>query len=225
MELKEGEVNQVPSFFLNALLKRYHHLHDLTINTIYPNFGLIKGDRSVIFHHRHFCRIHLSADDHLEKPDLSRSERLDPQGVGPGGKKLRLDRLLLVHHGPLRRIRSGCRDHLGQDAGRNAVPEAGRNLATGLAEQYGVPGSEVLGDWIISKIVDFLVHKLVYSERKIDQLLSDDAKKGLLDYVNEPLKLQISEECGNKHPISPRRSPWSLATPISPLRSPGPLPR
>jgi hypothetical protein len=33
--------NPVPSFFLNSLLHRYDNLKDFTINTAYPNFGLI----------------------------------------------------------------------------------------------------------------------------------------------------------------------------------------
>ena len=50
----EDDANQVPSFFLNGLLHRYDHLKQFKINTAYPNFGLIKGNRGVIFHHGHF---------------------------------------------------------------------------------------------------------------------------------------------------------------------------
>jgi hypothetical protein len=71
------------------------------------------------------------------------------------------------------------------------------NLATGLAAQYGISDTELFGwlrDTITKKIVDFIVHKLVYSERKTDQLLSEDAKTGLQDFVNGPLKMQLEEE-------------------------------
>ena len=204
MELKEEEPNQVPSFFLNALLKRYHHLNNLTINTVYPNFGLIKGNRSVIFHHGHFVESIYQLMTTLKNlifPDqkdlIRRVWDLEAENfawidffwstLGRSGE-----------FGPDVGI---IYDKMQDEAQFRKLVE---NLATGLAEQYGVPGSDVLGDWIISKIVDFLVHKLVYSERKIDQILSDDAKTGLLDYVNEPLKIQISEECGNRHLYFPQ---------------------
>lgn len=35
-------------------MHRYSHLKDFNIYTAYPNFGLIRGDRAVIFHHGHF---------------------------------------------------------------------------------------------------------------------------------------------------------------------------
>ena len=46
----------VPSYFLNRVVQRWPILKDLTIETAYPNFGLLSPDgrRGVIFHHGHF---------------------------------------------------------------------------------------------------------------------------------------------------------------------------
>lgn len=50
----------IPSYYLNTLLKRYKHLKKLydnnqfDVKVVYPNFGLIKDNKCVIFHHGHF---------------------------------------------------------------------------------------------------------------------------------------------------------------------------
>lgn len=48
--------DQVPSYFLTKLIKRYDHLKNFTITTAYPNFGLFREDtqRCVVFTHGHF---------------------------------------------------------------------------------------------------------------------------------------------------------------------------
>jgi len=44
----------VPSFFLNGIVHRYDRLANFNINTVYPNYGLRRGNLAVIFHHGHF---------------------------------------------------------------------------------------------------------------------------------------------------------------------------
>lgn len=48
--------NPVRSFFLTRLMQRRPNLKDRTIQTAYPNLGLLSDDRrrAVVFHHGHF---------------------------------------------------------------------------------------------------------------------------------------------------------------------------
>jgi mRNA-degrading endonuclease YafQ of YafQ-DinJ toxin-antitoxin module len=189
--------NPVPSFFLTALLKRFKNLKDMDINTAYPNFGLMKGNRSVIFHHGHFIEsIYqlMTTFKNLIFPDHKDLTRMVWDLEAENFAWIDFFWSTLGRSGEFGKDVEIIYDRMQDEAQfRNLV----ENLATGLAAQYGISDHNLLG-WlgqtITKKIVDFVVHKLVYPERKVDQLLSDDAETGLQDYVNGPLKLQIEKE-------------------------------
>jgi len=192
-----GDPNPVPSFFLTALLKRFNNLNDMTINTAYPNFGLMKGNRSVIFHHGHFVESIYQLITTLKNlifPDQKELTRMVWDLEAENFAWIDFFWSTLGRSGEFGKDVEIIYDKMQDEAQFQKLVE---NLATNLAKQYGISDHDLLGwlgDKITKKIVDFVVHKLVYSERKADQLLSDDAETGLQDYVNGPLKLQIEKE-------------------------------
>jgi hypothetical protein len=219
--------NQVPSFFLTALLKRYKNLKGKTINTAYPIFGLMKGNRSVIFHHGHFIESIYQLMTTLKSlifPEQKDLVRLVWDLEAENFAWIDFFWSTMGRSGEFGRDLEIIYDKMQDEAQFRKLVE---NLATGLAAQYGVSGGDLtgwLGDKITKAIVDALVHKLVYSERKAEMILSDDAKTGLQDYVNGPLKLQIEKEWQDRqhldfpdevtfvfgHTHKPFEEPWTF---------------
>jgi hypothetical protein len=195
--------NPVPSYFLNALLHRYDHLKDFTINTAYPNFGLIKGNRCVLFHHGHFVEsiyLLMTTLKNLIFPEQKDWTRKVWDLEAENFAWIDFFWSTLGRSGEFGQDVEIIYDKMQDEAQFRKLVE---NLATGLAEKYGKTGW--LGSEIIKGIVDGLVHKMAYPERnQIDQYLTQDAEQGLLDYVNRPLKMQIDEECWNRHWYFPR---------------------
>jgi len=195
--------NPVPSYFLNALLHRYDHLKDFTINTAYPNFGLMKGNRCVLFHHGHFVEsiyLLMTTLKNLIFPEQKDWTRKVWDLEAENFAWIDFFWSTLGRSGEFGQDVEIIYDKMQDEAQFRKLVE---NLATGLAEKYGKTGW--LGSEIIKGIVDGLVHNLVYPERnQIDQYLTQDAEQGLLDYVNGPLKMQIDEECWNRHWYFPR---------------------
>lgn len=203
MELVDDD-NKVPSFFLDGLMHRYTHLKDFTIYTAYPNFGLIRGERAVIFHHGHFIESIYQLMSTLKNmifPDQGKLIRKVDD--------LEAENFAWIDFFWSTLGRSGQWGHdveiiydkmLDEEQFRKLID----NLATGLAAKYGIPTTGLSGwlDSAVTKaIVNFLVAKLVYPERtQTDKCLSDDAEQGLKAYVNGddgngPLRLQIVEDC------------------------------
>jgi predicted phosphodiesterase len=197
----EKKRNQVPSYFLNALLHRYKNLRKFTINTAYPNFGLLKGKRGVIFHHGHFVesiyllmttlknlifpaqQVLTRTVDDLEAENFAWIDFLWST-LGRSGK---VGKDMEIIYDKM----------LDGDQFKNLV----WNLAQRLAEGNHISDTDLRG-WfnteITQRIYKTLVDKLISPERtKTGQDLSDDAETGLLYYVTCPLKKQIAEEGKN----------------------------
>lgn len=202
----EDDPHPVPSFFLNGLLQRYGHLKNLSIDTVYPNFGLRRDNRVVIFHHGHFVESIYHLMTYLKnlifpKLDTVRRRIWD----------LEAENFAWIDFFWSTLGRSG---EVGRDV--EIIYEKMQNeeqfrkllhtLAQSLAEEYDITG---LGDWIDSQVTELiingLVDKLVKRERtQGEQPLSPDAAQGLSDYLNWPLKTQIEEECINRERLFPR---------------------
>ncbi|MGD0972367.1 MAG: metallophosphoesterase [Desulfobaccales bacterium] len=237
MELEENQ-NQVPSFFLNALLDRYDdvvrydHLKSLKINTAYPNLGLIKDNRCIVFHHGHFVESIYQLMTTLknlifpaQKALIRTVDDLEAENFawidffwstlgrsGDWGKDVEIiyDKM--------------------QDATqfRTLI----ENLANGLAAKYGIPGMDIsgwLGNKITKAIVDAMVDKLVFPERaqagETDKPLSQDAETGLQNYVNGPLKIQIDEECETRHLYLPQEITFVFGHTHKPFEEPRTFPK
>ncbi|MCX5888638.1 MAG: hypothetical protein NTY36_04210 [Deltaproteobacteria bacterium] len=185
--------NPVPSYFLNALLRRYGHLKDMTINTAYPNFGLMKGNRSVIFHHGHFIESIYQLMTTLKNlifPRLQEETREIWDIEAENFAWIDFFWSTMGRSGEFGKDVEIIYDKMQDEAQLRKLVE---NLATGLAEKYGKTGW--LGSAIVKGVVDGLVAKLYNQERtQTSKLLSLDAEQGLLDYVDGPLKMQIQKE-------------------------------
>jgi hypothetical protein len=198
----EDDPNPVPSFFLNVLLQRYDHLKQFKINTAYPNFGVIKGNRGVIFHHGHFIESLYQIMTYMKNlifPQLEKRYRRVWD--------LESENFAWIDFFWSTLGRSG---EVGQDVeiiyekmqNEEQFRKLLNNLADSLAEKYDITG---LGEWLDKLIIKGLMDKVVKTERtQTDQLLSQDAESGLLYYVNWPLKTQLEEECKNRPLLFPR---------------------
>jgi len=190
------DLNPVPSFFLNALMHRYDHLKNLTITTAYPNFGLMQGQRGVIFHHGHFIESIYQLMTILKNLIFPQLEEV-PRKIWD----LESENFAWIDFFWSTLGRSG---DFGKDVeiiydkmqSEVQFRKLLNTLADSLAKKYDITG---MGDWMDSKvtrlILNGLVDKLVNPERtQTEKYLSQDAEQGLLDYVNGPLKIQIEKE-------------------------------
>ncbi len=205
----EDDPNPVPSFFLNGLLQRYKHLKDRSIYTAYPNFGLMQGNRCVIFHHGHFIESIYQLMTYLKNLIFPKLETVDRKVWDLESENFAWIDFFWSTLG-----RSG---EVGQDMeiiyekmqDEEQFRKLLNTLADSLAEKYNITG---MGEWIDSQvtkvIINGLVDKMVKRERtqagQADELLSQDAESGLLYYVNWPLKTQLEEECKDRHLLFPR---------------------
>lgn len=189
---------EVSSFFLTALAHRYDHLKDFHINSAYPNFGLVRDNRAIIFHHGHFVESTYQLMTTLK--NLMFPEQKD--------KTRRVDDLEAENFAWIDFFWStmGRSGEFGKDVeiiydqmqNEEQFRKRIDNLAIGLAKKYGIDiGLEKwLNTGLPKLILDGLVDKLLNPERSQgDKPLSSDAEQGLLDYVNGPLQMQITEEC------------------------------
>ncbi len=198
--------NPVPSFFLNALLHRYDHLKGMTINTAYPNFGLMKGNRGVIFHHGHFIESIYQLMTILKNlifPQLEERTRKIWDLEAENFAWIDFFWSTLGRSGDFGKDVEIIYDKMQSEEQFHKLLNT---LADSLAKKYSITG---MWDWIDSQvtrlIINGLVDKLVKPERtQIDQYLSQDAESGLLDYVNGALQGQIADECTNRHWYFPR---------------------
>jgi predicted phosphodiesterase len=196
----EGDPYPVPSFFLNRLVQRYDHLKTFNINTAYPNFGLIKGNRCVLFHHGHFIESIYQLMTTLKNLIFPKLEEVHRKVWD-----LEAENFAWIDFFWSTLGRSG---EVGQDVEiiyeKMQSEEQFRkliiNLANGLAEKYNIGGMEGwLGSEVTKLIINGLVNNIVKTERtqakQDDQPLSQDAKSGLWEYVNQPLWTQLDAEC------------------------------
>ena len=203
----EDDPNPVPSFFLNALCHRYEHLQKLHINTAYPNFGLIKDNRCVLFHHGHFIESIYQLMTILKNLIFPKLEEI-PRKVWD----LEAENFAWIDFFWSTLGRSG---EVGQNVeiiydkmqDEAQFRKLLNNLADSLAEKYNLTG---WGDWMDSKvtrlIINGLVDKLVNPERTLDRTALEPRTpiSGLQDYVNWPLKTQLEAECIDRHWYFPR---------------------
>ena len=195
--------NPVRSFLLTALINRYTNLEKMIINTAYPNFGLMKDNRCVIFHHGHFIEsiyLLITTLKNLIFPAQKALTRTVDDLEAENFAWIDFFWSTLGRSGDFGKDVEIIYDKMQEEAQFQKLAE---NLAIGLAAQYGKSGW--LDSEIIKVTVDGLVKKLVSPERsQIEQYLSPDAEHGLHDYVNGPLQIQIVHECTERQLYFPR---------------------
>jgi hypothetical protein len=193
----------VPAFFLNKLLQRKSAYKSLNISTIYPNFALktANGQKAVIFSHGHYIESIYTLMTELKTmifPDRRRPEQiwdLEAENFawisffwstmgrsGEVGKDIELIYNKMQDPKALRKLTDNLARSLAERMTRNSIAEAAtfRILSLGFAHIFG---------------------RLAASERGVsDVVLDEKTQKGLQDFMEIPLNLQIRTELNGQVP-------------------------
>jgi len=195
--------NPVPSYFLNGLIHRHPQLKDVSIETVYPNFGLIGdgGRKCILFHHGHFIESIYLLMSRLRT--MFFPERAMPSDIWD----LEAENFAWIDFFWSALGRS---EEVGKDVGRiyeklqneDQVKKLLKNFANSLAKAYDLIG---WGDRMEAKLLEWafnaVVDKIGSLERNQGEgVLSKDAEKGLWAYMEGPLRKQILGECNNTMP-------------------------
>ncbi len=187
----------VPSFFLNGIIKRYPHLADVQIGTIYPNLALITDDyrRAVIFTHGHFAEsmyLLMSTMRKLMFPNGNRPELVWDYEA---------ENFAWIDFFWSTMGRSG---EVGSDVevvydklqSQTQMRLLISNLASGLANRPGRAGwKNWLEARLLKKVFNLVLFAAANAERTVtDDYLTTDAKKGLHAYIEGPVLKQIKIE-------------------------------
>jgi hypothetical protein len=204
----------VRSYFLTALVRRRPNLKELTIQTHYPNFGLLSPDRKrcVIFHHGHFVESICMLMSRL-KTMLFHDSSIPAEIWNLEAENFAwidffwstLGRSSAVGHGVGRIYETMQRDE--------RFKKLLANLAQSLAEQYGLSGK--LADLIEAKVLEkamvYLYDHMSGLERnQPDRPLSADAEQGLYGYM-DGLKNQKTAQGQEMGPLPNQMADEKLA--------------
>ena len=186
--------NPLASYFLNGLVRRYGHLNKFSVMMAYPNLGLCDPNkqRYVIFHHGHYIEsIYMLMTKVMSWifPD-----REKPQEIWDIEK----ENFAWIDFFWSTMGRSGgagtevevIYKALPVQKARNRLIS---NICGSLAKEYDLHG---LGDWMEEKILPVILTRLAdyfaKRERRVtDKPLSEDAQKGLGNYLKGPLHGQL----------------------------------
>ncbi len=200
---KMFEPDPVPSPFLNGIVNRYPHLRNETIDTIYPNYALLKDNsRSVVFSHGHFVEsmyLLMSTLRQLIFPQAKPS-------VLTGDIEAENFAWIDFFWGTMGRSGDvGADVELVYDKLRSekAFEEMVDNLAGGLAAR--IKFLSLGGEWLETKVLNKLLHFLLLDVAQLERqkpqmLLSTDAQAGLKKYLEGPIRKQIETERENNIP-------------------------
>jgi UDP-2,3-diacylglucosamine pyrophosphatase LpxH len=185
---------RVPSYFLTRLVQRFHHLENFVIRAAYPNMGIDeKWPKCIVFHHGHFIEplYYLMS---ILKSHLF--DRKIPEEVWD----IEAENFAWIDFFWSTMGRSG---EVGQEVEiiyeKMQSPEQFKKLlhkfVDNLNKKHDLPGWDRATAWVIKKLLDHAVDRIVKTERtRTDIPLSDDAKDGLQDYIEGPLKKQLLRE-------------------------------
>jgi UDP-2,3-diacylglucosamine pyrophosphatase LpxH len=193
----ERTERSVPSFFLTRLVRRYDHLKNFTIETIYPNLGLMDEQKRkcIIFHHGHFVEPLYTLMTFLRT--LIFADSKPPEEIWD----LEEENFAWIDFFWSTMGRSG-------QAGRNIemiyeklhdkkqLKQLLHNLANNLAKKYDLPGwGDLMERKILEWAFDLLVDRFFSLERAYtEKALSPDTEKGLWKYMNLYVYNQIKTE-------------------------------
>ena len=195
----------VPSYSLNRLVRRLPHLKDMTIETAYPNFGLLREDRKkcMIFHHGHFLESMYTLVSSL----ISMLFPGRPEPLNVWDMEEENFAWIDFFWGAL-----GRSGEAGKGVGAiyeklqnpKQVKQLLANLARGLARKHDLPG---WGDTMEAKLVEWAFNQVAERVRSFERsqpekALSEDTETGLWAYMQGPLSRQIMGEYGDKIPAS-----------------------
>ena len=194
LDWKKRSVN---SFFLTHLIQRYKHLENFTIETRYPNLGILDEQKRkcIIFQHGHFTEPIYTLMTLLRT--LIFAESKPPEEIW----ELEAENFAWIDFFWSTMGRSG---KAGRDIEliyeklheKEQLKALLHNLAGNLAKEYDLPG---WGDWMESKLLkwafDLIVDRVFSLERaNTNKALSQDTEKGLWKYMNLYVYNQIKSE-------------------------------
>jgi hypothetical protein len=178
----------VRSYFLTALVRRRPNLKNLTIQTHYPNFGLLSPDRKrcVVFHHGHFVESIYRLMSYLKTMFFSGSSI--PAEIW----NLEAENFAWIDFFWSTLGRSSAAGQAVDRIYEKLQNEAQfkkllANLAENLAQQYGLPGkwADLVEAKVLEKAMDFVYDRISGLERnQPDRRLSKDAEQGLYGYID-----------------------------------------
>jgi hypothetical protein len=189
--------NPVRSYFLTKLIQRRVNLKKMTIQTAYPNFGVLSEDkmRCVIFHHGHFIESIYMLMSILKTMIFPDSQI--PKDIWD----IETENFAWTDFFWSALGRSGA---AGKVVGRvyeklqdpKQVKKLLANLAAGLAKRYDLPG---WGDRMEANMLECAFNAAAdaiggLERNKPETWLSEDARKGLWAYMEGPLWQQVTAE-------------------------------
>ena len=187
----EGATNPVPAYFLTRVIQKFQHLKDkkIGVTVAYPNFGVLDGERCVIFHHGHFTSSHYKQISHW-MTWLFKHE--PPEEV----EAIETENFAWIDFVWSLLLRSGKSGEKGRLIWKKIRDEAAHkklisDLADRLAAVTDIPG---LPAWLDDNVYRWVFEKMfdVFSgERGKPVVLSAEAEKGLRDYMEGPVRTQI----------------------------------
>ena len=185
----------VPEIFLNTLLHRYPHLKDASIQVIYPNYALVNGQRCVIFSHGHYVEAIYSLMTTLNT--MFFPGRTRPKFIWD----LEAENFAWIDFFWSTMGRSGA---VGTDVeviydklqNESQLRLMISNLASGLSNKPGRAGwKNWLEARLLRKVFSLVFFAVKNAERsQTEDYLTNDAKKGLREYIEGPVLKQIKIE-------------------------------
>jgi len=178
----------VRSYFLTALVQRRPNLKNLTIQTYYPNFGLLSPDRKrcVVFHHGHFVETIYLLMSHL-KTMLFHGSSIPAEIWNLEAENFAWIDFFWSTLGRSSAVGQGVSRIYEKLQNEEQFKQLLANLAESLAKQYGLSGkwADFVEAKALEKAMDLVYDSISALERnQPDRPLSKDAEQGLYGYMD-----------------------------------------
>ncbi len=184
------------AYFLTALIQRRPNLKKMTIDTAYPNFGLLSDDRKrcVVFHHGHFVESMYFLMSTL-KTMLFPGSQVPIEIWNLEAENFAWIDFFWSALGRSSAVGQGVSRIYEKLQNEEQLKQLLANLAQGLAKQYGSTWADGIEARVLDWIFHFIYNRLNFLERnEPKQMLSEDAKNGLSAYINYYLPVQMYDE-------------------------------
>ena len=196
--------DRVPATFLEGIVRRYPHLINEEIDTVYPNFGLISEEsgRCVIFSHGHFIESMYMLLSELRGLMFPNSKAPETIYSIEGENFAWIDFFwsTMGRSGDVGSDLEVVYDSLQDD---QALGKLVDNLVDGLDKRYDLPGF----DPATNRILKWVAHRLLNAIKKRERTapkakdLSPEAETGLKKYLEGAVLDQITQERGGNIPL------------------------
>lgn len=187
----------VRSYFLTSLIQRRANLKQMTIQSAYPNFGLLSDDRKrcIVFHHGHFVETIYKLMS-LLKTMLFPGTRIPPEIWNLEAENFAWIDFFWSTLGRSSSVGQGVSRVYEKLQNEAQFKKLLANLADSLAKRYGLSGwADRLEAKALELAFDAIFHRISSLERnQSGMVLSNDAEQGLFDYMEGPLPNQMLDE-------------------------------